>query len=208
MSTYLEPFAVYCKFNALKLHFTSMKYNYLKHHGAVKASYDTFIKRKDVSIFNTMAKTIPDNTIVPFFISQFIGRNFLTSVTDIVKNPAQSKKLWYDWLDRVNDVRVLYKKDIIALAKMSNGGTWKSLLSFNGDDYPQIFKLVCSNEISPETYSCLYDIFTHEKQECEDVSNDTMFLSLNLKYTKYRCFINVSRKDILGMTPDSLADVL
>ena len=89
-------------------------------------TYNSFSKRKDVTTFTTIAHTIPDDTIVPFFISQFVGRNFLTSVTDIVKNPAQTQKIWYEWVDRVSDIRALYTKDLITLAQKSDG-SWKSL---------------------------------------------------------------------------------
>lgn len=207
MSCYLEPFAVYRTFNALKLHFTSTKYDYVKHHGAINATYNSFSKRKDVTTFTTIAHTIPDDTIVPFFISQFVGRNFLTSVTDIVKNPAQTQKIWYEWVDRVSDIRALYTKDLITLAQKSDG-SWKSLFFSKYGDYPLLFKLLCSSEISPETYSCLYDVFSQGVRESTCLVDDTMFMSLNLKYTKYRCFINISKKELIEMTPETLADVL
>lgn len=208
MAQYLEPFALFCRFMALKLHFTNKYYNFVECRGVLKNhSYETFVKRTDSSIFSKLSKIIPVNEVIPYFISQFIGRTNICSINDIVINPRLSYDIWNDWLDRIEDIKGLYKKDMKLIAEKANG-SWKTAMKCVDGDYPLVFKMVCSGQISPETYACINDVFSQAKNMYSMLENDTMFMSVNFKYMKYRYFINISTNDILDMTPRQLGDVL
>jgi len=51
----MDPFEVYKLYLALKLHFTTEKYDITKTRGAVKASEKAFLKRKDIIAMRKLA---------------------------------------------------------------------------------------------------------------------------------------------------------
>ena len=111
---------------------------------------------------------------------------------------------YLEWKDRTLDLKKLYETDLKVIAEKSNY-SWYDLISQNQYDYPLLFKLVSSSSISPETYSLLNDLFNQTSKKYNGLENDTLFLSLNLKYKKYRTFINLSLEDVLKMTPKDLS---
>ena len=52
----MDPFEVYKLYLALKLHFTTEKYDITKTRGGVKASEKAFLKRKDIISMRKLAR--------------------------------------------------------------------------------------------------------------------------------------------------------
>ena len=87
-----DPFTIYKTYCGVKLHFTTLKYDYTKYIN-YKVSEKTFKKRNDIMFFYSMAQILQKSDNVPFFVSQFIDKVILSS-TIILNLEALNTKLY------------------------------------------------------------------------------------------------------------------
>ena len=64
-------FEVYKTYLAVKLHFTSKSYDYIKYEGKVNAKLDTFTSRNDRYFFHKLSKRFKEDEILHFFVANF-----------------------------------------------------------------------------------------------------------------------------------------
>jgi len=53
----------------------------------------------------------------------------------------------------------------------------------------------------------LDDLFQHTSKAYKGLDMDVLFLSMNLKYRKYRTFLTPSIQDVLKVTPRNLTSI-
>lgn len=72
----MDGYKAYKYYLAIKLHFTTEKYNVFETRGNVKGTRDTFNSRNDRYIFEKLAQKYPnDKDIIQFFVSNFAYGN-------------------------------------------------------------------------------------------------------------------------------------
>jgi len=86
----MEPFEVYRYYLALRLHFTTDKYDAIKQQGRVKASRQAFLKRNDLLAIRRVAETYSDKEVVDFLVSNFTSGDRWGGVFDIEANGWRS----------------------------------------------------------------------------------------------------------------------
>ena len=64
----MEAFDVYKSYLALKLHFTTDKYDVIKQQGRVRATKQSFFKRNDLLNIRKIADTYSEKEVVDFYL--------------------------------------------------------------------------------------------------------------------------------------------
>ena len=64
-------FEVYKTYLAVKLHFTSASYDYIKYEGKINAKLDTFTSRNDRYFFHKLSTRYKQDEILDFFVANF-----------------------------------------------------------------------------------------------------------------------------------------
>ena len=200
----MDGYNLFKTYVALKNHFTIEDYDYIKYSGKVKTKEETFRKRKDFTLFYKLGEWLPESKSVSFLLAHFIELNSFT-IHFVFENPIKSQRLFDRWKERTNNLLDVYEKDIRTIARSCE--SWKDCIKQEESDYPLLFKLVMSNKISPETYSLLDDLFHQSNKQYNGLDMDVLFLSMNLKYRKYRTFLTPTIQDILRVTPRELDKV-
>ena len=72
---YYDGFAVYRKYLAYKLHFTTDKYDYTEHGGMVHTKLSTFTQRNDRYMFHKLSVKYNQEEIDDFMIANFVKKN-------------------------------------------------------------------------------------------------------------------------------------
>lgn len=201
----MDEYSLFKTYIALKSHFTVDSYDFIKYGGKTNIKEDTFRKRQDLSLFCKLAQWLPENKAIPFLVSHFVELSSFT-IHYIFENPIKSQRIFDRWKARTSDVLETYRKDIQTIAYES-GYSWKNCVQQNDSDYPLLFKMVMSNKISPETYSMLDDLFQQTSKSYKGLDMDVLFLSMNLKYRKYRTFLTPTIQEVLSVTPKDLTKV-
>lgn len=201
----MNDYNLFKTYVAMKSHFTTEAYDYIKYGGKVSISETAYQKRKDIASFKIVSGWLPQKHCESLLVSHFIAVNDFT-INFICENPTKSQKIYNSWKERTSNILDVYKQDIKTIACESSC-SWRDCVVQTEDDYPLLFKLVMAGKISPETYSLLDDLFQHTSKAYKGMDTDLMFLGLNLKYRKYRSFLSPSVKDVLSVTPKDLTKV-
>lgn len=198
----MDEYTLFKTYISLKNHFTTESYDFIKYSGKTNVKESSFRKRQDISLFCKLAQWLPESKAVPFLLSHFIELSSFT-IHYVFENPIKSQKIFDAWKTRTSNILDVYQSDIRTIAKES-ACSWKNCIQQTDSDYPLLFKLVMANKISPETYSLLDDLFQQTSRSYKGLDMDVLFLSMNLKYRKYRVFLTPSLQDVLKVTPKDL----
>ena len=87
-------FEVYKTYLAVKLHFTSPSYDYIKYEGKVNAKLDTFTSRNDRYFFHKLSTRYKQDEILDFFVANF-AKDDKKWVKSLLENDGKGNYLEY-----------------------------------------------------------------------------------------------------------------
>ena len=110
----MESFEVYRYYLALRLHFTTEKYDAIKQQGRVKASRQAFLKSNDLLAMRRVAETYSDKEVVDFLVSNFITGDRWGGVFDV-----DAKERYTEWKKRIESLSYTFEKEITKVQAFS-----------------------------------------------------------------------------------------
>lgn len=188
-------FDAYIYYLALKKHFTSKSYDFIKYNGKVKASPQSFDTRKDKFFFVKLSK-MPD-------WQSFLLANLLQNpnvwVGELV-NDSKYQQIYLDWKKRQQSLSYVFKEDI---GNMDDDFT--SNLKVRDKQHPHLLKLYMKNRVSLETLIIIDSftkIFDHWN---EKLSDDIIWSDINMKCEKYKPFLYYDKGVLKNILCDRFA---
>lgn len=187
----MEPFQVYKYYLALRLHFTTDKYDVIKQQGRVRGSKASFFKRKDLIAIRRVAETYSDKEIVEFLVSNFVSGDRWGGVFDI-----EAKDRYIHWKKRIESLKYTFENDLI---KIKNAGEKLSLpfqdtLKSINNQHPIIVKLYLRNDISIETLVILNKVVEYISGLDDNLKDDLVWPDLSRTIKKYEPFLNFNKE--------------
>tara|TARA_Y100001954_G_C15660394_1_gene527422 strand:+ start:280 stop:879 length:600 start_codon:yes stop_codon:yes gene_type:complete len=183
----VNGFEVYKIYLAVKLHFTSKarSYDFHKHLGRTTARLETFTKRRDRYFFHKLSKSYNNNTIVDYFVSNFVTNTNLWVGDIIGKTGDDNYKVWSK---KIEALHYYYEQDIDFI--LEQGYEFDDLfMSVNGQ-HPPIVKMFLAKKINFETVLILDDILSFTKQLNKNVSEKVLWPKLYDRMIRYKSFLN------------------
>jgi len=140
---------------AIKLHFTSAKYDVFQSRGHVKGTRDTFNSRNDRYIFEKLAQKYPnDKDIIQFYVS-----NFAYGQETALYGNGEADELFSEWKRRKQSISRVFVDDLTNVMnfaevhKFNAEGIFKNV---NGD-LPVLLNLYLSGKVTVETLRIIDD---------------------------------------------------
>lgn len=187
----MEPYEVYRYYLALRLHFTTDQYDVIKQQGRVKASKQSFFKRKDLLAIRKVAESYTDKDIVDFLVANFVSGDRWGGVFD-----SESKERYVNWKKRIESLSYTFEKDVQKI----NSFCLKNKVSFNDvfiaskNEHPYIIKMFLRNEISIETLVILEQLFGFSENLDIVLKDDLVWPDISRTIKKYRPFLNFKKE--------------
>lgn len=153
----MDGFKAYRYYLAIKLHFTTDKFDVFQNRGNVKGTREAFIARNDRYIFEKLAKRFADDKeIIQFFVSNFAYGNGAA-----IYGGKEADDSHVEWLRRKQSITKVFIDD---LAKMltyveTNKLQHSSIFEFSDNEYPVALKLFVGGKISIETLRIIDDFY-------------------------------------------------
>ena len=183
----MNGFEVYKIYLAIKLHFTSKKqsYDFHKHLGRTTARLETFTKRRDRYFFHKLSKSYNNNTIVDYFVSNFVTNTNLW-VGDIIGKTGDDN--YKQWSKKIEALHYYYEQDIDYILEQDY--KFDDLFKSVNGQHPPILKMFLSKKINFETVLILDEILSFTKQLNKNISEKVLWPKLYDRMIRYRAFLN------------------
>ena len=183
----MNGFEVYKIYLAVKLHFTSKgrSYDFHKHLGRTTARLETFTKRRDRYFFHKLSKSYNNNTIVDYFVSNFVTNTNLW-VGDIIGKTGDDN--YKQWSKKIEALHYYYEQDIDYILEQDY--KFDDLFKSINGQHPPILKMFLSKKINFETVLILDDILSFTKQLNKNISEKVLWPKLYDRMIRYKSFLN------------------
>lgn len=187
----MDSFEVYRYYLALRLHFTTEKYDVIKQQGRVKASRQAFLKRKDLLAIRRVSETYSDKEVVDFLVSNFVSGDRWGGVFD-----TEAKDRYLNWKRRIESLSYTFEKEVskIALYCEKNNLKFKDCFHSPNSQHPYIIKMYLRNEVSIETLVVLNQLLNFVPALDLSLTEDLVWPDVSLIIKKYTPFLVVNKE--------------
>jgi hypothetical protein len=180
-----EGINAYKTYLAIKQHFTS-NYDYQKYNGKVKATEESFLKRRDRFFFKKLEKKYSKQELEMYFVSNFIN-NTSKWIGNLLSQ--DSEKIFLDYKKNQQSLTYSFKNELQFLkdTKLRN----KLFEVKNG--HPQLFKFYLQGKVSLQTILILNEdtnFLSHWNKEMTDIVWDNEYK----KISKYKSFFKYDKQ--------------
>ena len=193
----MEPFEVYRAYLALRLHFTTPTYDVIKQQGRVRASKQSFFKRKDLFAINKISKEYSDKEVVDFLVANFVSGDRWGGVFD-----SEAKETYLEWKKRIESITYTFDKDLSTLLRImeKNDVEFDTLFQPINGSHPAILKLYLKKSVSIETLVILNKLNKFVDFLDKKLDKDIVWPDVSRIIKKYQPFLKVDKEKYDAIT--------
>jgi hypothetical protein len=196
----MTPFESYAMYMALKLHFTTDKYDYFKLKGAVRVNQEKFEKKNDKYFFKKLVKKYKDDEIPGYLVSNFVegGDNWIGSIIG-----SEGDLTYTNWKKRTESLHYKFTEDMDFL--LSEVSKFDDLFNVK-NTHPPLLKYLLGKKINLETFVILNQILNFIPDFDKKIRETVIWKDVRRTVLKYSPFVNVDlvkykntlKKKVLG----------
>ena len=184
----MDGFKAYRYYLAIKLHFTTEKFNVFENRGNVKGTRDTFNARNDRYIFEKLAnKYDTDREIIQFFVA-----NFAYGSDTAIYEGKEATDNFLLWNKRKQSITQVFIDDLTNILNYIESNK-TSVFTFENDKYPALMQLYMGKKITIETLRIIDDIHPFLETWSQQNSVKYMWGSELLRIKKLTGFVKYDR---------------
>ena len=179
------PADAYRCYLSMKNHFTKDKYDYHKYRGKVRATNESFYKRKDRFWFEKLARNKSDQEVIDFFVSNFISCTDPSKlwIGEMIK---EGEDRYTEWKKRNQSLSYIFKEESEHL--FENQKVDEIFDCSKG--HPPVLKKFLNGTISIETL-VIYDKIFLFGNTFDKKLLDPVWESVSMRIKKYSPFLNI-----------------
>jgi hypothetical protein len=198
----MDAFEAYRCYLALKLHFTTDSYNIVQQKGRVKASRDSFMKRRDLYAISKMAKTFSDEEIINFLVSNFVSGNRWGGVFD-----ADAKQTYTAWKRKIESLSYMFRMDLRIILDNLEIDTFNPEVVFavQKSEHPYIIKGYMSRQINLETLVVLNKLYKFTDKFDREIEETLVWPDISRLIRKYSPFLKIDKEKYHGIIRERLS---
>ena len=151
----MDGFKAYRYYLAIKLHFTTDKFNVFENRGNVKGTREAFNARNDRYIFEKLARKISiDKEIIQFFVA-----NFAYGSDTAIYAASEADENYVKWMKTKQSITKTFIDDLATILTFIETNKLKhsAIFEFTDSEYPIALKLFVGGKISIETLRIIDD---------------------------------------------------
>lgn len=180
-----EGINAYKTYLAIKQHFTS-NYDYQKYKGKVRATEESFLKRRDRFFFKKLEKKYNKQELEMYFVSNFIN-NTSKWIGNLLSQ--DSEKIFLNYKKNQQSLAYLFKNELLFLKETK----LKNELFEVKNGHPKLFKYYLQGKVSLQTILILNEdtnFLSHWNEEMTDIVWDNEYK----KISKYKTFFEYDKQ--------------
>lgn len=184
----MDGFKAYRYYLAIKLHFTTEKFNVFENRGNVKGTRETFNARNDRYIFEKLAnKYETDREIIQFFVA-----NFAYGSDTAIYEGKEAADNFLLWNKRKQSITQIFIDDLANILNYIEANK-TSVFSFENDKYPALMQLYIGNKVTIETLRIIDDVYPFLESWSQQNSIKYMWAAELLRIKKLTGFVKYDK---------------
>lgn len=187
----MAPYDVYRAYLSLKLHFTTDTYDIIKQNGRIRASKQSFLKRKDLFSIKKVSELYTDKEVVDFLVANFVSGNRWGGIFD-----QDSKNTYVQWKKRLESITYTFEKElneILSNCELKKIMFEDALKSFNSQ-HPLLLKLYLNGRVSMETLVILNKLNNYVEDLDHSLAKDIIWPDVSRLIKKYSPFLSIDKE--------------
>lgn len=192
----MDGFKAFKYYTAIKLHFTSPKFNVFVNRGHVRGTYERFAARNDRMLFEKLARQFDDKEFI-----QYVAANFMYGNPDVIYDSADAMANYKEFLRRRQSITRIFEDDLHTVVE--SGAQY----NFSGSKVPDVIQLLLRNKITLETVAILNEIDNIVDQTKQNAQLALMMGDTLLRIEKSKGFVKYDTDRIRGHYEQFLEDV-
>ena len=192
----MDAFEVYKYYLALKLHFTTDKYDIIEQKGKVRATKTAFAKRKDLYAINKIAKTYSDEEVANFLVANFVSGDRWGGVFDL-----EAKETYVQWKKRIEGLTYNFEKDLNNLENdlEQSNLSFGEIFNCSRGEHPYIIKAYLRKTITIETLVIFDKLFGLTEKFQKDINDTIVWPDIERLIRKYKPFLKFEKEKFNGI---------
>ena len=180
---HFSGYGAYLLFLALRTHFTRPSYDFFRMKGKLRATKESYDKRKDKMFFEKIAKRYNAEELKNFYVANFLeDKHYIIDMIDDIAHGV-----YFDYEKRRQSLAYIFKND---LDRVFEHGC-KYAFNDVDSDYPHIVGLILNRTIAIESAIILNDYIPYVNKFNKYFEDDDVIWSrVALKLSKYRPFLH------------------
>lgn len=172
---------------ALKLHFTSDTYDYIKFNGKVKTTESKFNLRKDKYFFQKLCNKYDRDMVRDYFVSNFVydTNTWVGSITE-----KRGEIIYSEWKRKIDSISYLVLNEVDEL--LNDVDTFDQLFKVENGQHPILLKKYLAKKVSIETMIILDDMLGYVKNFDKQITEKLFWPNIKKTMVKYRPFLTVN----------------
>lgn len=194
----IAPLRAFQLYRALKLHFTTEKYDITKTKGNIFVKQEMLKGRQSFAINKLVNKYQRETELIHFFVANFITGDKYGGLFDI---PAGTD-IYLEWLGRQEKLGYMFKADLemLSLAFEPPEATSVEWLWDSTDGHPPLLVSYLAQRISLETLVLLEKSYTYKGTLDVTLFGDPVWSEVSRLIGKYRPFVKLARERMVSIT--------
>jgi len=180
----MMPYDAYREYLALKNHFTKDSYDYFKYNKKVRATVQSFYKRKDRMWFEKISRQKSDQEVVDFFVANFVSCPDPETLW-IGEMIREGESRYQNWQKKVQSLSYLLKQESQSLFEEHK---FEDVFKCS-KGHPILLKRYLSGQVSLETMVLFDKVFSYTKNFDKKLQ-DPVWETVSRRIKKYNPFIN------------------
>lgn len=181
-------FASYIMFHAIKQHFTTKSYDFLKYNGKIKLNQDHFLKDKCKYSYYKLSRKYNLDELRDFLVANFVDRE-IKWVGDLTNEEGESS--YFKWKKRNQSLTYIFTGNVECLFEKVNKPD--ELLVVRSGKFPRLLQETMEGNIEVETLCILNDIMGFLPMWDKKVDDDIIYPEWSRKIIKYTPFIDFDK---------------
>ncbi len=179
------PYNAYREYLALKNHFVKDTYDYFKYNKKVRATIQSFYKRKDRMWFEKVSRQKSDQEITDFFVANFVSCPDPETlwIGEMIK---EGEGRYKNWQKKIQSLSYLFKEESESLFEENK---FQDVFKCS-KGHPVLLKKFLSGKISLETM-VIYDKIFLFGNKFDKKLKDPVWETVSRRIKKYNPFLNI-----------------
>jgi hypothetical protein len=181
----MMPYDAYREYLALKNHFTKNNYDYFKYNKKVRATVQSFYKRKDRMWFEKVSRQKSDKEVVDFFVANFVSCPDPETlwIGEMIKD---GEERYQQWQKKIQSLSYFFKEESQSLFEENK---FQDVFRCS-KGHPVLLKKHLSGQVSLETMVLLDKIFAYSNNFDKKLQ-DPVWETVSRRVKKYNPFLNI-----------------